>query len=73
MWQVVTNFCDSLENVIAYFHDGLCTDDDVATCLLYTKLRISKYIYYLYFLAIILYSLFVLSRIFNINMFMMHL
>jgi len=64
-WQVVITLCDSLESVITYFRDLLHDDDDTTTSLLYNKLRIFKYIYYLYFLANILYSLSILSRTFQ--------
>jgi len=56
---------DSLESVIAYFHDVPHVDDDTSTGLLYTKLRTFKYIYCLYFLADILHSLSILSRTFQ--------
>ena len=65
-WQAITTLCDSLETVLIYLRslneDGCA--DDVAFSL-YTKLRNFKFIYCLYFLADILHSLSMLSRVFQ--------
>ena len=65
-WQAITTLCDSLESVLVCFRtlneDG-CTDEVALS--LYTKLRNFKFIYCLYFLADILHSLSMLSRVFQ--------
>jgi hypothetical protein len=62
----VTTLCDTLESVLTYFRDADRDDGDGSIVgLIYTRLRTFKYIHCLYFLADILHSLSVLSRVFQ--------
>jgi hypothetical protein len=63
-WQAVTILCESLESVLAFFHDCKGRDADTATPIL-QKLGQFKFIYILYFLADILHCLAMLSKIFQ--------
>jgi hypothetical protein len=68
----VTTLCDTLESVLTYFRDADRDDGDGSIVgLIYTRLRTFKHIYCLYFLADILYSLLVLSRMFSTNLLML--
>jgi hypothetical protein len=62
-WQAISSFCDSLEFVLIFSHDE---SDDVVKCVL-EKLGQFKYIYILYFLADILHSLVMLSKVFQLK------
>lgn len=64
-WQAITSLCDSLESVLVYFYDTPASKDDGTSPILFNKLRSFKIIYVLHFLADILHSLSLLSRIFQ--------
>ena len=63
-YQAIYTLCDSLELILVFLRDYPRSKDEVTTLLLYFKLRTFKYIYVLYFLADLLYSLFIFSKIF---------
>ena len=69
-WQSVTTLCDTLESVLTYFCDVENGDDDNNDNSIFTRLRMFKHIYCLYFLADILHGLSILSKIFNTSMLM---
>ena len=60
-YQAISILCDSLELVLIFFRNYPRSKDEVTTLLLYLKLKTFKFIYVLYFLANLLYSLSVLS------------
>jgi len=64
-WQAISTLCDNLESVLVYFRDTLASKDDETSPILFNKLRSFKMIYILHFLANILHSLSLLSRIFQ--------
>ena len=64
-YQAISTLCDSLESVLVFFRDYLRSKDEVTSPLLYFKFRTFKYIYVFYFLADLLHSLSVLSKIFQ--------
>jgi len=64
-WQAISTLCDSLESVLLYFRDTPTSKDDGASPILFNKLRSFKIIYIFHFLANILHSLSLLSRIFQ--------
>ena len=64
-YQAISTLCDSLELVLVFLRDYPRSKDEVTTPLLYIKLRTFKYIYVLYFLADLLHSLSVLSKVFQ--------
>ena len=55
----------SLELILVFLRDYPKSKDEVTTPLLYFKLRTFRYIYVLYFLADLLHSLSVLSKVFQ--------
>ena len=64
-WQAVTTLCDSLESVLCFFRDVKDKKDLGQVKVIFGKLKQFKYIYILYFLADILHSLALLSKIFQ--------
>ena len=64
-YQAIFTLCDSLELVLVFLRNYPRSKDEVTTLLLYFKLKTLKYIYVLYFLADLLHSLFVLSKVFH--------
>ena len=62
-WQAISSLCDSLESVLIYFQD----ESDVVAKYVLEKLDQFKYIYNLYFLADILHSLAILSKVFQLK------
>ena len=63
--QAVTTLCDSLEFVLYFFRDVKDKKDFGQMKFIFAKLKQFKYIYILYFLADILHSLPLLSKIFQ--------
>ena len=57
--------CDTLESLLTYFHDVEIGDDDPNDCSIFTRLRIYKHIYCLYFFVDILYGLSILNKVFQ--------
>jgi hypothetical protein len=64
-WQVVTTLCNSLESVLSHLRDMPPSKDDGQAPNLFEKLRSFKVIYVLHFLVDLLYSLSLLSRVFQ--------
>jgi hypothetical protein len=62
-WQAISSLCDSLEYVLIFFQN----ESDVVAKSVLEKLGQFKYIYILYFLADILHSLGMLSKVFQLK------
>ena len=62
-WLAISSLYDSLEFVLIFFQD----DSDVVTKSVLKKLGQFKYIYIMYFLANILHSLAMLSKVFQLK------
>ena len=72
-WQAVTSLCDLLEYVLCFFCDVKDKKNLGHMKFAFSKLKQFKYIYILYFLADILHSLALLSKIFKTNLWMSQL